>query len=102
MHKISRRTFLTSSTAFLLLFKKQPSLSITSVNGKIPASAMGITLIHEHFLVDFIGADKTNENRWNKDAVVQKVLPYLLEAKNSGVKTIFDCTPAFLAAMYNY
>lgn len=96
MHQISRRTFLKSAAAFLIVLKKQPSLSVITVNGSIPVNAMGTTLIHEHFLVDFIGADKTNENRWNKDAVVQKVLPYLREAKKSGVKTIFDCTPAFL------
>ena len=62
----------------------------------IPATSMGTTLIHEHFLVDFIGADKINYTRWNRDEVVKKVLPYLLEAKKYGVKTILDCTPAFL------
>jgi phosphotriesterase-related protein len=57
---------------------------------------MGTSLIHEHFLVDFIGADKINSNRWDRDEVIKKVLPYLSEAKKHGVKTIFDCTPAFL------
>ncbi|MEI9912008.1 MAG: hypothetical protein WDO71_21605 [Bacteroidota bacterium] len=34
-----------------------------------------------HFLVDFIGADKINNSRWNRNEVVKKVLPYLLEVK---------------------
>ena len=64
--------------------------------GEIPVKSMGTTLIHEHFLVDFIGADKINENRWNKDEVVEKLLPLLKAVKKHGVETIFDCTPAFL------
>jgi len=57
---------------------------------------LGKTLIHEHFLVDFVGADKINYQRWNRSDVVKKVLPYLEEVKQHGVKTIFDCTPAWL------
>jgi len=47
-------------------------------------------------LVDFIGADRINVSRWNRDEVVRKVLPFLLEAKQAGVKSVFDCTPNFL------
>ncbi len=93
---LSRRKFIKAGAAFLLAFKPNPLLSVITINGEIPATSMGITLIHEHFLVDFIGADKINYNRWNKDEVVKKVQPYLFEAKKYGVKTILDCTPAFL------
>jgi phosphotriesterase-related protein len=93
---LSRRKFIKAGIAFLFMFKTGPSLFVITVNGRIPATAMGTTLIHEHFLVDFIGADKIDDTRWNRDEVVKKVLPYLLEAKNYGVKTILDCTPAFL------
>lgn len=93
---LSRRQFIKTGGSFLLVFTNAKPLSVITVNGNIPASAMGTTLIHEHFLVDFIGADKTGPERWNRNAVVKKVLPYLLEAKKHGVKTILDCTPAFL------
>ena len=69
---------------------------IMSVNGPIDPGTMGISLPHEHFLVDFIGADSTGYHRWNRDTVIAKVLPYLLEAKEAGVKTIMECTPAYL------
>jgi phosphotriesterase-related protein len=69
---------------------------VITATGPIPADSMGVTLIHEHILVDFIGADKTGYHRWNRDSVIQKVLPHLLEAKKLGVKTILECTPAFL------
>lgn len=93
---LSRREFIKAGISFVLVFNTDPSLSVLTVNGSIPASAMGTALIHEHFLVDFIGADKITYNRWNRDEVIMKVLPYLLEAKKYGVKTILDCTPAFL------
>lgn len=67
-----------------------------TINGWMDADKMGKTLIHEHFLVDFIGADKTNANRWDKEKVIDKVLPHLLEVKALGIKTVFDCTPSFL------
>ena len=93
---LSRREFIKAGAAFMLVSRLSPSLYVNTVNGSMPASAMGSTLIHEHFLVDFIGADKIHSDRWNRDEVVKKVLPYLLEAKKHGVKTIMDCTPAFL------
>lgn len=69
---------------------------IITVTGEIPASAIGKTLHHEHVLVDFIGADSTGYHRWNKNEVVEKVLPYLLEIKKLGYKSLVECTPAYL------
>lgn len=57
---------------------------------------MGVTLTHEHILVDFIGADSTGYFRWNRDSVIARVLPAVLKAKKAGVKTIFECTPEYL------
>jgi len=69
---------------------------IMTVNGPESPGKMGITLEHEHILVDFIGADSTGYFRWNRDSVIVKALPVVLRAKEKGVKTIIDCTPAFL------
>ncbi|MDZ7613636.1 MAG: phosphotriesterase [Flavobacteriaceae bacterium] len=66
------------------------------MTGKISLDSMGLALIHEHMLVDFTGADSINPNNWNRDSVITKVLPYLLEVKKYGVKTILDCTPSYL------
>ncbi len=73
-----------------------PEAKIITVTSEIPASAMGKTLHHEHLLVDFIGADSTGYHRWNKNEVVEKVLPYLIEIKKLGYKTLVECTPAYL------
>jgi len=67
-----------------------------TVNGWLDSDRMGITLTHEHVLVDFIGADSTGYQRWNKDSVILRALPYLEELKGYGCKTFIDCTPAYL------
>lgn len=69
---------------------------IMTVNGPIASDSAGKFLTHEHILVDFIGADSIHSGRWNKDEVVQKMLPYLLEAKKLGCQTFVDCTPDYL------
>ena len=69
---------------------------IRTVTGEIPAGDIGKTLHHEHLLVDFIGADSTGYHRWDKEEVIQKVLPYLVEIKKQGYKTFVECTPAYL------
>lgn len=94
---LSRREFLLfTASGFITGACKKPGAIVMSVNGPVNANQLGKTLIHEHFLVDFIGADKINYNRWNRNDVIIKVLPYLEEVKQYGVKTIFDCTPAWL------
>jgi phosphotriesterase-related protein len=73
-----------------------PDRTVITVMGPIPASRMGITLVHEHLLVDFIGADSTGDHRWDRDQVVARVTPFLNEIKELGVKTLIECTPAYL------
>jgi len=67
-----------------------------TVNGPVPASNLGITLEHEHILVDFIGADQYDPGRWDNEKVIFKMLPYLLELKEKGCNAMVETTPAFL------
>lgn len=97
----SRREFMRAGAALLLLPSIPALRTIPTVRGAIAVSAMGTTLVHEHFLVDFIGAEKINPERWNRDAVVEKVLPFLREARKTGIHTMMDCTPAFLGRDVN-
>ncbi len=69
---------------------------IMTVNGPVSSKKMGITLIHEHILVDFIGADSITEMRWDKTKVAEKALPYLKQIKDLGCQTFIECTPAYL------
>ena len=67
-----------------------------TVNGSVSVGSMGETLIHEHILVDFIGANEVSEERWDKSEVIEVVLPYLKEIKMLGCKTFIECTPNYL------
>lgn len=98
MFQISRRQFLVAlGTAPLIPDIKLADQPYTySVNGKVAVSDLGSALIHEHVLVDFIGADQISPDRWKHEEVTAKVLPYLLEIKQRGIKTLVECTPAFI------
>lgn len=82
--------------AGLISCRQQAEQIIMTVNGPIPASQMGITLSHEHVLVDFIGADSTGYHRWDKQEVLKKVLPFLAEIQEHQVSTLVECTPAYI------
>jgi phosphotriesterase-related protein len=84
------------STIFLSQCSTKEEGIIMTVNGPIPSQKMGVTLVHEHILVDFIGADSINEQRWNKSIVAETALPYLRAIKKLGCNTFIECTPAFL------
>jgi len=70
---------------------------IQTVRGRIKPSELGMTLIHEHIMVDFIGADKVSKDRYDADEVFDVMLPYLKEIKALGVTGFGDCTPMYLA-----
>lgn len=80
----------------IITCKPPPREYVMTVNGPESPGKMGITLTHEHVLVDFIGADSTGYFRWNRDSVLEKVMPLILKAKESGVKTFIDATPAYI------
>jgi phosphotriesterase-related protein len=70
--------------------------SIQTVRGPIAPEDLGPTLIHEHLIVDFIGAEQTGPHRWQQDEVIARMLPYLLEIKAQGITGFGDCAPMFL------
>lgn len=86
----------TAVVLYTLIISPGEDLSVMTVTGSIDASEMGTVLVHEHVLVDWIGADSTGYHRWDRSAVVERVLPFILEAKERGVNTIIECTGRFL------
>ena len=52
--------------------------------------------MHEHVLVDFIGAAEASRLRYDADAVFKAVLPHLQQARTLGCDTLVECTPAYL------
>ena len=59
-------------------------------------AAEGTTLVHEHVMVDFIGAGKIAPGRYDPDEVLRAAVPKLEEVKRLGCVRLLECTPQFL------
>ena len=81
--------FTTSCTFF-------SSEKIITVNGEIPATKLGITLEHEHVLVDLNRAADNHPEVYGLEDAVNHILPHLEELKAYGVKTFVECTPIYV------
>jgi phosphotriesterase-related protein len=100
---MDRREFLRSAAVLGVLggsaqvrAADEKPLRAMTVQGPVPAAALGVTLPHEHVLVDFIGADKVSRERYDADEVFKVALPYLKRVKELGCQTLVECTPAYL------
>ena len=91
---IYHSSLLAVSAASGLSMRRGPQ--IMTVNGPVDSEKIGVTLSHEHILVDIIGANQYDPSRWEQDQVVEALLPYLIELKQLGCSTFVECTPAFL------
>ncbi len=69
---------------------------VETVTGRIPADRLGVTLVHEHVLVDFIGAAEVSPRRYDRAAAFRKALPFLKQVHALGGRTLVECTPAYL------
>ncbi len=102
-HVISRRHFLAytpavfSAAAWLKAAAATPAEGIImTVNGPIQPMELGVTLPHEHVLVDFIGADKISPGRYDAHEAYRIILPHLLSLREKGCRSLIECTPNFL------
>ena len=101
--KLTRRAFLSDAALLTVvaaanarLGSQAPDTFVQTVLGPIPASKLGVTLVHEHVMCDFVGAEETNRHRWEVEAVVKRMLPVLRQLKERGVTGFIDCTPAYI------
>lgn len=69
---------------------------VLTVSGPVAPEKLGPTLVHEHVLVDFIGADQVDPSRYDADQVFAVALPHLEAVKKRGFRTLFEATPAYL------
>lgn len=99
MRSISRRAWLAGAAAIVGGWSRKvpaSSTEIQTVTGPIDAAVLGVTLMHEHLLVDFIGAAGVSRSRYNADDVFNVALPHLRRVRDLGCDTLVDCTPAYL------
>ena len=82
-------------------FAAPPAPHVNTVLGGRSPRALGMTLMHEHVLVDFVGADKVSPQRYNTEEVFQTALPHLKSLRAAGCRTLVECTPAYLGRDVN-
>src|SRR6266576_2556287 len=73
-----------------------------TVLGPIAPERLGRTLIHEHVMVDFIGADATRPGRYDPEEVFLKALPHLRQVKSAGAIRSWTARPPILDVMQGY
>jgi phosphotriesterase-related protein len=61
-----------------------------------PALPARTVLVHEHVMVDFVGADQIRPGRYNPDEVFRAAKPKLEEVKALGCRRLLECTPNFI------
>src|SRR6185369_12397042 len=64
--------------------------------GAAMAADQPSVLVHEHVMVDFIGADEIRPGRYDRDEVFRIARPRLEEIKAIGCRRLQECTPNFL------
>ena len=69
---------------------------IQTVEGPVSPDALGVTLIHEHVMVDFIGAAHVSPERYDADEVFRVALPFLEQFRALGGCSLVECTPAYI------
>jgi len=70
--------------------------TVNTVLGPVSPETLGPTLMHEHLLVDFIGAAQVSRARYDRDVVVARMLPLLEQVRAEGGRTVVDATPAWI------
>ena len=92
-----------ASPLFLLLLlfacnfnESSDTPQIMTVLGPIPAAEMGITLEHEHAIVDFIGAEKVKQPQYPLKLALDTLLPYFKQLDAYNVTTFIECTPNYI------
>ncbi|MEP7367864.1 MAG: hypothetical protein ABI972_31770, partial [Acidobacteriota bacterium] len=79
-HKITRRAILAAATAL-----GAPAVRAAAVPGSV--------LVHEHVMVDFIGADRITPGRYDPEEVFRIAKSKIDEVKALGCVRLHECTP---------
>jgi phosphotriesterase-related protein len=69
---------------------------IMTVLGPIAPEQLGVTLPHEHCVVDFLGAEKAQALRHDAEEAFTTILPHLKRLKERGCQSLVECTPNYI------
>lgn len=78
------------------MMDRRTFLSIAAAGAAQGAARANSILVHEHVMVDFVGADRIGPGRYDPDEVFRAAKPKLEEVARLGCKRLLECTPNFL------
>lgn len=94
---LNRRQFVTACAGAVASGSRAAQqTTVWTVQGRVAPEALGPVLIHEHVLVDFIGADQISRARYDPREVFEAALPRLAALRRTGCRALVECTPAYL------
>lgn len=67
-----------------------------TVRGPLSTDQMGMTLPHEHVVVDFVGSGSNPSAHYDRESAFRDILPHLQRLKAAGCSTLVESTPAFI------
>jgi phosphotriesterase-related protein len=86
---MTRRSLL----ALAALHASAQERAVQTVTGRVPASALGLTLMHEHVVTDLRPLPARREEDYDRADAVAVCLPFLQALKNAGAATLVEPTP---------
>jgi len=75
---------------FFLSLLAATAKTVQTVRGPVPVEKLGVTLMHEHVLVNFTGAT------YDRDEAFRVALPKLEDLYDRGCRTLVECTPDYI------
>ncbi len=69
----------------IITCKQDSGNYLMTIKGPIKPSLTGITQEHKHILVDIIDADSTYHEKWDKENVISKTMPRIIEIKKGNL-----------------
>ena len=67
--------------------------TVQTVTGAIPASDLGVTLMHEHIITDLRAPAQRRPEDYHREEAVRVALPHLQEVRKAGCRTLVETTP---------
>lgn len=76
--------------------RRREFLGVAAGSAAWAAAPRNSILVHEHVMVDFVGADRIGPGRYDPEEVFRAAKPKLEEVARLGCRRLLECTPNFL------
>ncbi|MBI1353893.1 MAG: phosphotriesterase [Acidobacteria bacterium] len=89
---LDRRRFLAALAAAPLLAQGAEK-TVMTVRGPVPATQLGVTLMHEHVIADLRPLPERRLEDYDRDAAIEACYPHLRDVRALGAMTLVEPTP---------